>query len=414
MSRRRRAVLITAVLLSLVAGFFLGVREGRAPILPAAGGTVAASGPVRGIWVVRHALASRASIDQVVETALAVGANALFVQVNGRSEAYYRSQLLPPAQNIEPGLDPLAYVLERAGRAGLEVHAWINAYTAGMLAELPAAPQHVLNRHPDWVTVDRDGRSLWDYSLEEALVHVPARMLDPGLPAVQDFVYGSVMEVVERYPVAGVHLDYARYPSRRFGYHPESVQRFVAVHGFDPAALEQDAPTFIREHGAEEFQRRLALWDDWRRDQVTALIARIRQGVGERRPAVRFTVAVHADVADAVGNRLQDWPAWVRRGLVDAVVPMAYSADTARVARQLQVAADLVRGTSVAVYAGLAAHLVVNNPQVLAAQLAAAREAGTDAVVVFSHEPVLQSSGIRAALSGAWGGARAGLPASGR
>ncbi|HEY8418523.1 MAG TPA: family 10 glycosylhydrolase [Limnochordales bacterium] len=403
MSRRRRAVLITAVLLSLAAGFYLGVREGLARVLPVAGGTVAVSGPVRGIWVVRHALASRASIDQVVETARAVGANALFVQVNGRSEAYYRSHLLPPAPGIEPGLDPLAYVLERAGRAGLEVHAWINAYTAGLLAELPASPQHVLNQHPDWVTVDRDGRSLWDYSLEEALVHVPARMLEPGLPAVQDFVYRSVMEVVEGYPVAGVHLDYARYPSRRFGYHPESVQRFAAEHGFDPAAMERDAAAFIRQHGAEEFQRRQALWDNWRKDQVTALVARIRQGIQERRPGMRFTAAVHADVADAVHNRLQDWPAWVRRGLVDAVVPMAYSADTARVARQLQDATALARGTGVAVYAGLAAHLVLDNPQVLAAQLAAAQEAGTDAVVVFSHEPVLQSSGIRAVLSGAWG-----------
>lgn len=367
---------------------------------PAAPATVPPT--VRGIWVVRHALASRASIDRVVEAARAVGATTLFVQVNGRSEAYYRSGLLPPAPGIEPGLDPLAYMLDRAGQAGLEVHAWINAYTAGLLAELPEHPDHVLNRHPDWVTVDRDGRSLWDYSLQEALANVPARMLDPGVPAVQDFVFRSVLEVVEGYGVAGVHLDYARYPSRRFGYHPESVARFVAVHGFDPAVLEREASAYIRQHGPEAYRARTALWDEWRREQVTGLVARLGQAIRELRPTVRFSVAVHADRDDAVANRLQDWPAWVQRGLVDAIVPMAYNADTARVARQLEAAAALARGTGVEVYAGLAAHLLTDNPPALADQLAAARAAGTDAAIIFSHETLLGSSGIRAVLAGAW------------
>ena len=233
-------------------------------------------------------------------------------------------------------------------------------------------------------------------------MHVPARMLDPGVPAVQDFVYQSVMEVVERYAVAGVHLDYARYPSRRFGYHPESVARFVAEHGFDPAALERDAATYISRHGVEAYRAQLALWDDWRREQVTGLVARIRDAVKARRPGVRFTVAVHADVTDAVENRLQDWPAWIERGLVDAVVPMAYSQDTARVARQLEEAVALARDSGVDVYAGLGAHLLVDAPQTLAGQLEAARAAGADAVVIFSQETLLGSPGIRDVLTAAW------------
>ncbi|HEY8497238.1 MAG TPA: family 10 glycosylhydrolase [Limnochordales bacterium] len=399
--RRRNVLLLAVAVLSLAAGFLLGMRQ-ASPERALIASRAAAARELRGVWVVRHALNSRESIERVVEAARAAGATALFAQVNGRSEAYYRSSLLPMAPGVEPGFDPLAYLLERAGRAGLEVHAWINAFTAGMLSELPAEAQHVLNRHPEWVTVDRDGRSLWEYSLEEALVHVPARMLDPGVPAVQDFVYQSVMEVVERYAVAGVHLDYARYPSRRFGYHPESVARFVAEHGFDPAALERDAATYISRHGVEAYRAQLALWDDWRREQVTGLVARIRDAVKARRPGVRFTVAVHADVTDAVENRLQDWPAWIERGLVDAVVPMAYSQDTARVARQLEEAVALARDSGVDVYAGLGAHLLVDAPQTLAGQLEAARAAGADAVVIFSHETLLGSPGIRDVLTAAW------------
>lgn len=405
--RRHQVFLLVVALLSLAAGLLLGVRQAsleRGLVASQA----AAARELRGVWVVRHALNSRESIDRVVAAARAAGATALFAQVNGRSEAYYRSRLLPAAPGVEPGLDPLAYLLQRAGRAGLEVHAWINAFTAGMLSELPADAQHVLNRHPEWVTADREGRSVWEYSLEEALMHLPARMLDPGVPAVQDFVYQSVMEVVERYPVAGVHLDYVRYPSRRFGYHPESVARFMAEHGFDPAALERDAAAYISRHGVEAYREQLALWDGWRREQVTGLVARIRDGIKARRPGVRFSVAVHADMTDAVENRLQDWPAWIERGLVDAVVPMAYSKDTARVARQLEDAVALARASGVAVYAGLGAHLLVDAPQTLAEQLEAARAAGTDAVVIFSHDALLGSPGVRDVLTAAWAHGSAG------
>ncbi len=401
MSRRRKLLLLTVLVVSIGTGFVLGARDARRALLFARPALPHAD--VRGVWVVRHALTSRARIDEVVEAARAAGATALFAQVNGRAEAYYRSDFLPPAPEIEVGLDPLAYLLDKAAQAGLEVHAWINAFTAASLADAPSDARHVLNRYPDWVTVDRDGRSLWEYSLEEALVHVPARMLDPGVPAVHDFVYRSVLEVIERYPVAGVHLDYARYPSRRFGYHPEAVARFAAEHGFDPAAMERDAAGFIRREGQAAFQGRLALWDAWRREQVTALIARLQSGIKERRPTVRFSVAVHADVRDAVDNRLQDWPAWIRLGLVDAVVPMAYSQDTERVARQLAEAVSLARGSGVAVYAGLGAHLYPDSPETLARQLAAARSAGADAAVIFSHDTVVGFSRIRQALAAAWG-----------
>ncbi len=177
----------------------------------------------------------------------------LFVQVNGRMEAYYRSRLLPPAPDVAPDFDPLDYVIFRARAAGLQVHAWINVFTAGMLTERPSHPDHVLNRRPDWVTVDRTGRSLWDYTWQEAQVYVPARMLDPGVPGVQQFVLDVALEVVDSYDVDGIHLDYVRYPSRRFGYHPESISRFMAEHGFDPMEVEQDAAAFVAVHGWEEF-----------------------------------------------------------------------------------------------------------------------------------------------------------------
>lgn len=370
---------------------------------PAAAGRVGAEPWRRGVWVVRHALRTPEAIDGVIAVAREVGADALFVQVNGRMEAYYRSSLLPAAPDVAPGFDPLEYVLRRARAEGLQVHAWINAFTAGMLTERPADPDHVLNRRPEWVTVDRTGRSLWDYGWQEAQALVPARMLDPGVPAVQQFVFDVVLEVVDAYDVDGVHLDYVRYPSRRFGYHPESIQRFQAEHGFDPMALERDAVAFVAAHGRDELLRRLSLWDQWRRDQVTGLVERIGAAVAQR--GRHFSVAAAADADDAVGEKLQAWPAWVERGLVDAVLLMAYSPDTERVRAQVAYGVSLGRRAGTPVYAGIGAYLLNGDAALLQRQVQAALDAGAAGVSVFSYDTLLEQAPLRAALRGAWGGA---------
>src|SRR5690606_25535445 len=51
---------------------------------PAAAGRVGAEPWRRGVWVVRHALRTPEAIDGVIAVAREVGADALFVQVNGR------------------------------------------------------------------------------------------------------------------------------------------------------------------------------------------------------------------------------------------------------------------------------------------------------------------------------------------
>ena len=85
---------------------------------------------MRGIWVVRTALASPESADAVVDDAARAGLNALFVQVRGRGDALYRSAIAPRSEVLrgQPAdFDPLARVLSRARARGLQVHAWINA-----------------------------------------------------------------------------------------------------------------------------------------------------------------------------------------------------------------------------------------------------------------------------------------------
>ena len=51
--------------------------------------------------------------------------------------------------------DPLADAIAKAHEAGLRVHAWINVNLIASATDLPAAREHVVYRHPEWLMVPR-------------------------------------------------------------------------------------------------------------------------------------------------------------------------------------------------------------------------------------------------------------------
>lgn len=262
----------------------------------------AQAGPFRGLWVNawEDGIKTPEQVDRLVATAREGGITALLVQVHKRADAYYQSDLVPRATDIAEGFDPLADILEKAHAAGIEVHAWVVALLAhSAVPGMKPAPNALVTLHPDWITFSSAGRRMGNGQAE-------GLYLDPGLPEVQDHVVAVAREIVERYPVDGINLDYIRYPGVRFGYHPKAVWRFK------------------RETGKSILRHREA-WAQWRRDQVSRLVSRIREAVKSVRPEVQVSADVWADIAQARNNRLQDWERWLRAGWVDFVAPMNYT-----------------------------------------------------------------------------------------
>ena len=89
-----------------------------------------ASTPQRGefesryLWVVRNTLTTEKSIDQMIQFATFNRFNHILVQVRGRGDAYYNSNLVPKSNLIKDiTFDPLAYLIPKAKAKGINVHA---------------------------------------------------------------------------------------------------------------------------------------------------------------------------------------------------------------------------------------------------------------------------------------------------
>src|SRR5687768_12991062 len=121
---------------------------------------------VRGVWVTRWSYRSEADLDAMLDDVVAAGLTHVFLQVRGRWDAYYRSDLEPWAAELsgtlgaDSGWDPLQHAVNAAHERGLELHAWINVYALWQGAGAPRSVgvPHALAQHPDWRVRDPQGR----------------------------------------------------------------------------------------------------------------------------------------------------------------------------------------------------------------------------------------------------------------
>jgi uncharacterized lipoprotein YddW (UPF0748 family) len=357
----------------------------------------------RGLWVTRYDWTSLgqapapAVIDGMVAKASRAGFNTLFFQVRAAGDAYYTPGLEPWAARlttgpvsetlgVDPGWDPLAHMLATAHGAGLEVHAYVNVYTAwlapptstyGLLWPPATEPPSMFDRftygpayadHPGahgmgyaWRHYDPSGPMplAWRHYL----------WASPGVDEVQDHLAAVVADVTARYPVDGIHLDRVRYAGPDYSYDPAS----------NLAA--GDAKTPAR--------------DRWQRGRVTSLVRRITEAGRAQGLTTSAAVWPYAsnpwgwNVSTGYDDYYQDAKGWVREGAVDVIVPMMYGGEVDDIARWQVVLQGFAADPGLAhVYPGVGGYYT--DFAEVADRIAMARTAGAPGHVVFSFSGVDQ------------------------
>lgn len=370
----------------------------------AEGGPVAGGAEVRGVWVIRTTLTDEASARAMVREAYESGINTLFVQVRGRADAFYPSRV-EPRSHLMAGApdhaDPLAAVVEEAHALGMGVHAWIVTHLVWGRAPLPDDPEHLVRAHPEWLAVPEplaprlfsmDPRDpayverlhAWSSDPER---HVEGLFTSPSHPEVRRRVVAVVEDLLDRYPLDGIHLDYVRYPSPLFDYSRSALEGFrEEMIRRTPPGLAGSLDARVRRGEVAAWTRMYPeMWARFREEQVTRTVREIRAAVEASGRSAVLTAAVFPDPMDARRGRFQTWTGWLERGLVDAVLPMAYTsrdetfADLVEAARR----AD-AQGQGKRVWVGVG---IYQNPLPSAlAKIRRAREAGLGGVVLFSFD----------------------------
>jgi len=329
----------------------------------------------RCIWVDRWDYHSAADIDAIMANCQRQGFSAVMFQVRGNGTVAFRSSLEVWSERYgfkDPGFDPLARAVAAAHQHGLQLHAWVNLLPGWVGNQPPADARQLWRSRRDWFLQTRDNQ----FQQQRPGKYLA---LNPCLPEVRRYLAQLCGEIASRYPVDGVHLDYVRFPDE-----PDD----------DPEQLGTDPGTLSLFTGAtgRAVSERQAL-HAWQVRCVTALVQQVREAIAVPDRHVALTAAVFADPQQALAKVRQDWGDWCRRGLLDAVLPMDYTADDAQFSARARAAVLHAGGAAVVV--GVGAYRHSSSDQTIR-QLDAAHAAGARGVAVFNYRAL-----FGAALPGA-------------
>lgn len=213
--------------------------------------------------------------------------NTVLLQARVRAATIYPSDIEPWDQCITGiegrapgyGYDPLGFAVEECHKRGMEIHAWI--------ATIPVGAKNSLGCR----TLMKKGFRVRNFST--------GSYLDPADPGVAPYLASICGEIVRKYDVDGINLDYIRYP--------DGWPR--------PSYRDGDTP-------------------DQRRSNITAIVRAIHDEVKAIKPWVKMScspIGKHADLSryssknfnahDRVSQEAQEW---MRLGLMDQLYPMQY------------------------------------------------------------------------------------------
>jgi uncharacterized lipoprotein YddW (UPF0748 family) len=363
---------------------------------------VSAPNEVRALWVVRTTLTSPDKIRTMVSAAAGNGFNTLIVQVRGRGDAYYKSRVEPRAIDLKDqpaDFDPLAMTLEEAHKRGLKVHAWLNTSLLANLDALPSDPNHVYNKHPEWLAVPKPvAAELYnvrptDPSYRQKIVEwskanraeLEGIYTGPANPKVRQHIYNIWMDVLKHYPVDGIHFDYVRLASPDFDYSKTSLTNFnkwllpqLTVE--QRKQLKESSKT----NPLAATDLHAAKFADFQRAQITSLVERIYHAVKKHNSNVMVSAAVFANDENAYTRRFQDWRRWLQMGILDVACPMAYSTDTAVFQKQIEIASATAHAAKREVWAGIGAYRIPVESTV--EKIGVARALKADGIILFSYD----------------------------
>lgn len=207
--------------------------------------------------------------------------NTVLQQTRIRATTIYPSQYEPwdgclsgfPGKS--PGYDALQFAIDECHKRGMEVHAWVVTIPVGKWNSYGC--RQLRKRFPRLIKrIDQDG------------------YMDPEATQTGCYLAEMCREIVQRYDVDGIHLDYIRYP--------------------------------------ETWKFRIS--KDQARGNITRIVEKIHQAVKKEKPWVKMSCSPIGKFDDlsrywshgwnAYTKVAQDAQAWLKDGLMDELFPMMY------------------------------------------------------------------------------------------
>ena len=239
--------------------------------------------------------AYRAYLRTVFEPLQRLSITDLFVQVRPFADAIYPTELFDSSSFVagkrgaKLPLDYLAVILDEAKLHGFRVHAWINPYR--VLSD---------QKDLDFIGAQTAVGQLIRTEQSAVLTTADGVFLQPASKKAQKLILDGVRELLETYPLAGIHIDDYFYPAGVTNQDGHFYKAYVNQGG----SLKKDV---------------------WRRLQVTALVRALYRTVHAFGDTLVFSVSPGGKISNNYTKSFADVASWCDDdGCCDWMIPQLY------------------------------------------------------------------------------------------
>lgn len=330
---------------------------------------------LKGTWIrpkEKNANDIRKTLDQIKEA----GINNVFLETYFHGQTIFPSRVMQAYgfENQNPlfkGFDPLAVWIKEAHERNIKIHIWFESFYIGNKSP-EINEKSILKVKPDWQNRTKQKAD------EEGYISHPQEhngyFLDPANPEVTTFLTNLIGEILARYNIDGLNIDYIRYPnitkenhSNQWGYTQYARQEFFELYEVDPYTLEQNNPLWTN-------------WCEYRKNKVTNFVQKVSELTQNR--DIILSAVIFPDYKISLKTKFQDWTTWLDAKYLNAITPLILTSDDHLAKNMLEEIKKKAQDNAI-VYPGLFAGFIESDPEDLLKQIHIIRKLKLQGVILF-------------------------------
>lgn len=239
--------------------------------------------------------------DNIIETAKSNNINTLIAHVRPFGDALYPSSYFPwshiisTKQGMDPGYNPLQYMIESTHKANMELHAWINP----LRIKSSISPKELCdnNQCNIWKNEDKSTNS------DRILEWENCEYYNPAYEEVRQLIINGIMEIVNNYDIDGIHLDDRFYPTSNPNFDKISYENYC--------------------NNLENASNLLSIFD-WRLNNINCLITGIYSAIKSSNANVKFGISPEGNIQNSLDLGADVYTWGKQDGYVDYLCPQVY------------------------------------------------------------------------------------------
>lgn len=255
-------------------------------------------------------------VRKTIEKAKSLNINAIYLETwyGGKFIGFSNNPLIRHCP-INGDFDALESFCRISREYDIEVHAWVANFSIGCLESSDfdenslinkTKGKHLLDSHDNCFNLTSCGKYVY---------------MNPYDAECRQLVLDLYKEIIEKYDVDGIHLDYIRFPQLNYGIYEFGYNRDI-IEGF-----QKEYNTML--HPAE-FLPGTQLHEDWRQFReniINGFVNDVHSLAKALKPNIWISCACFQDLEIALKMIYQNPALWAANGWVDEVFSMSYTAD---------------------------------------------------------------------------------------